>query len=113
MLYADRDGRIYDSEIEYLEEVLHLLDGRLERLLANAPEFTPEWVPPDSWDVYDSAEHTTGLGLVACQSYLAASYSYRKIAKAVALRNGPVHPCGLTIVEIINHAANYWKHHDE
>jgi hypothetical protein len=48
-----------------------------------------------------------------CQSYLAATYSYRKIAKAVALTSGPVHSSGLTIVEIINQAANYWKHHDE
>src|SRR3546814_5933127 len=35
------------------------------------------------------------------------------IDKSAALRKGPQHPGGLSKVQIINHAANYWKHNNE
>jgi|SRR4029077_17410650 hypothetical protein len=37
----------------------------------------------------------------------------KKLTKAMALAVGPTHRSGLTIAEIANHAANYWKHQDE
>jgi hypothetical protein len=103
------DGRIHDYDMQFLEELLEFLDGHVERLSANVPQF----VDADSWGLFDSVEYITGLGLVACQSYLAATYSDLEIEKVVALRSGPVHSSGQTIVELINHAANFWKHHDE
>jgi hypothetical protein len=109
MFLTFRDGRVLDYDMQFLEELLQLLDGPLERLLASVSEF----VDPDSWGAFDSAEYTIGLGLVACQSYLVATYSDLEIEKVIALKSGPVHSSGQTIVELINHAANFWKHHDE
>jgi hypothetical protein len=67
----------------------------------------------DSFGLFDSAEHATGLGLVACQTYMAMVYGNLEIEKRRALSFGPKHHGGLTKVQIVNHAANYWKHNNE
>lgn len=103
------DGRIHDYDMELLKDLLELLDGHIERLTANVPHY----IDADSWGLYDSTEYIIGLGFVACQGYLAATYSDLKVEKAAALRGEPRHSSGLTYVEIINHAANAWKHHHE
>ena len=103
------DGRVNDYDMQFLEELLELLDGHIERLSANVPEF----IDADSWGVHDSTEYTVGLGFVACQSYLAATYGDLKVEKVAALKSGPKHASGRPIVELINHAANFWKHPDE
>src|SRR3546814_11527592 len=61
----------------------------------------------------DVAEHRTGLAFVACQTYMATVCGAVGIDKSAALRKGPQHPGGLSKVQIINHAANYWKHNNE
>lgn len=67
----------------------------------------------DNLGHFDNAEHAVGLGLVACQTYMATAYGALKIEKSVALTFGLRHHGGLTQVQIINHAANYWKHNNE
>lgn len=67
----------------------------------------------DSFGLFDSAEHATGLGLVACQTYMATVCGALQIEKSRALSFGPKHPGGLTMVQVVNHAANYWKHNNE
>lgn len=62
---------------------------------------------------WGSPGQSTRVYLDACQSYLASTSSDLKVKKVVALKHGPKHPSGLTIVEIINHAANFGKHDDE
>ena len=62
---------------------------------------------------FDDIESLIGLGFVACQRYLTATYGWMKFTKHAALAVGPTHRSGLTIAEIANHAANYWKHQDE
>lgn len=67
----------------------------------------------DQMGLFDRAEHACGLGFVACQAYLASTYSDLGITKSVALTVGPDHRWGGKAVAIINAAANFWKHHDE
>lgn len=67
----------------------------------------------DAFGLFDSAEHATGLGFVACQTYMATLCGALMIEKSRALSLGPTHSGGLTMVQVINHAANYWKHNNE
>jgi hypothetical protein len=62
---------------------------------------------------WGSPGQSTRVYLDACQSYLASTSSDLKVKKVVALKRGPKHPYGLTIVGIINHAANFGKHDDD
>src|SRR5688572_2918575 len=64
----------------------------------------------DQMGLFDRAEHACGLGFVACQAYLASTYSDLGITKSVALTVGPDHRWGGKAVAIINAAANFWKH---
>ena len=107
MLLRFPDGRVHDYDMEFLRDLLELLDGHIERLSASVPQSV------DAGGAFESIEYIISVGLDACQSYLATTSSDLKVKKAVALKKGPVHPSGLTIVEIINHAANFGKHDDE
>ena len=75
----------------------------------------PRWLAPDpdSFGFFDRLEHLTGLGFVACQIYIASTYSHIGLSKESALTLGPQHHCGISIVAVVNHAANLWKHQDE
>jgi hypothetical protein len=102
-------SKVCDADLEFLKEHLTLIDTQLDKIDERANEH-PD---PDSFGVFDTAEGVTGLGFVACQWYLAATYGFLRIDKKPALAAGPRHRSGMTIVEIVNQAANYWKHKDE
>ena len=63
--------------------------------------------------MFDSIDYIISVGLDACQSYLATRSTDLTVTNVAVLKRGPQHPSGLTIVEIINHAANFGKHDDE
>ena len=65
------------------------------------------------WHRLDRAEHITGLGFAACQAYVTATHGVMNVGKSKAFAFGPCHGSGQRIVEIVNHAANYWKHREE
>jgi len=67
---------------------------------------------PDSLGYFDSAEHLTGLGFVACQAYMTAVYGVLRVEQLKALSYGPMHQRGKSIAQIVNDAANYWKHNN-
>lgn len=90
-------------------ELVELIDARLE-------ELTDKWGAPEVAELlgyYDSMEHLTGLGFVACQSYVTAIYGILGVPKRKALRLGPNHGSGSSVATIVNAAANYWKHNHE
>ncbi len=103
------NGEAYDWDLQFLESVLKLLDSHLEELDRSSRE-VPD---PDSWGVFDHYEEVCGIGFVACQRYLAAIYGSLKLEKHTALAQGARMACGFTVARAVNHAANYWKHHDE
>jgi hypothetical protein len=100
----------WDPDLDMLAEVLLVLDRQLETILDGWQDAAEE---AEALGYFDRVEHITGLGFVACQAYMTATYGYLNIPKGSALTAGPVHRTGQHIVQIINHAANYWKHRDE
>jgi hypothetical protein len=96
-------------ETNLTTELVSLIDGRLEDLFTKYGD--PEYA--DLLGTYDSMEHLTGLGFVACQTYITAAYGILNVPKAGALSVGPDHSAGRTVVSIVNAAANYWKHYNE
>ena len=99
---------ILDFDLDFLKEATALVDGRLKQLKRQAISH-PD---PDAHGIYDQVEYITGFGFVACQTYATAvaSFSKCKVRKPDWLALGPKHRTGLTMIELINAAANYWKH---
>jgi hypothetical protein len=96
-------------EIGLIKDLILMIDEKLADLLERSNDVDD----PDALGYFDSAEQLTGLGLVACQTYMTAVYGILGIAKRDALLSGPRHSTGSTIVALINHGANYWKHNNE
>ncbi len=100
---------ILDFDLDFLRAAAALVDASLERL-DNEANVSPD---PDAFGIYEQAEYITGFGFVACQTYVTAVLSRRKIEKRKALAMGPKHRTGRYMVELTNAAANYWKHSPE
>jgi hypothetical protein len=99
----------WDPDLDLLVEVLAVVDSHLTKLGAMWKDASEA----DELGYFDRMEHMTGLGFVACQCYLVSICGHLDYPKSMALLKGPRHQSGHTVVEIINHAANYWKHYDE
>lgn len=101
------NGEVFDPNLEFLKDCVSLVDRRLDQIEhSKCPD-------PDSFGLYDEADHLVGFGFVACQTYMAATAASLKTRKQKALELGPRHGCGKTIAELINAAANYWKHNHD
>jgi hypothetical protein len=98
-----------EYELETLLSLMELLDTRLSELLGDR-ENSPD---PDSFGYYDVAERLTGLAFVSCQTYLTTLCGSLGLEKGKALNLGPTHRTGMAKVQIVNHAANFWKHNPE
>lgn len=99
----------FDTEIAIIGGLVLAIDQQLSEICKKAVSTEGA----DEFGYYDAAEHATGLGLVACQTIIATVCGRLGIEKSTAFKLGPVHAGGLTKVQIINHAANYWKHNSE
>jgi hypothetical protein len=99
---------ILDFDLDFLKDAAALIDARLERLDKEVTA-SPD---PDAFGAFDQAEYITGFGFVACQTYTTAIMSSckLKLKKHEALALGPKHRTGRSMAELINAAANYWKH---
>jgi len=109
MFLVSSGGTAFDFDLGFLRDLVQLLDRQLDQLEQEAAAL-PD---PDGFGVLESADYLVGLGLVACQGYLAATYGFLHIDKQKALKRGPMHRSGYTIAELVNHGANFWKHRDE
>jgi hypothetical protein len=105
---------LFCLEINTLLQLIDVLDVQLKKVDEEIKNWDIQKYPdPDSYGMFDLTDGLAGMGFVTCQWYLTSTYGWYKIDKPLALKLGPKHPSGLTIAEIINHAGNYWKHHDE
>ena len=119
MLLLFEDG-VHDFDLESLVELLEVLDHQIENSEAEISSSTD----PDGSGCFDRLEGAVGLGFVACQQYIHATYP-RLIddpkltatkRKLKAIKSPPIHSNRerpIAIAEVINAAANFWKHHDE
>jgi hypothetical protein len=100
---------VIDFDLDFLQAAAVLVDTRLERLDKEA-EASPD---PDAFGIFDQVEYITGFGFVACQTYITAIASRRKLQKREALALGPKHRTGRSMAQLTNAAANHWKHSAE
>ncbi len=104
-----RSFMLFDYDLELLRDIVGTIDRHLEMIKQQSTEVED----PNSFGYFDRGEHVVGLGFVACQTYIVAICGHLGIRKQDALTFGPQHPSGQTVVQIVNHAANYWKHNSE
>lgn len=108
-MFIHGDGElIIDFDLRLLEEITEFIDDRLS-MLSDRVDEGQEGV---LW-LLDRMENLSGLGFVACQTYLASTYGCANIAKGEALMYGPRLSERLTAAQLVNHAANLWKHSNE
>jgi len=100
-----------EFDLDFLRGAAALVDASLERLDREAGAS----LDPDAFGFFDKAEYLTGFGFVACQTYVTAvaSRSKLKAKKRDALAVGPKHRTGQPMAQLINAAANHWKHSPE
>lgn len=103
------DDACLDWKLAFLGRVARALDYRL-RDLDRAAKKVPD---PDAWGIYDQYEEIYGIGFVLAQSYVAAVCGTLRQRKNTGMARGALLPNGFTIAQAVNHAANYWKHHEE
>ncbi len=99
---------ILDFDLDFLRSAAALVDASLERLDREAGASSD----PDAFGIFDEVEYLTGFGFVACQTYVTAVASRSKLKgkKREALALGPIHRTGRSMAQLINAAANHWKH---
>lgn len=102
---------IPDFDLDFLRAAVSLIDENLERLDEEADVNHD----PDAFGIFDEVEYITGFGFVACQTYATAVVSRSKFKnkKQEALALGPKHRMGRPMAQLINAAANHWKHSPE
>lgn len=94
-----------------------MLDGQIIRVKGKLSDFRskyPDFELQDGDPVlifHEESESLIGLGFVALQEFI-TSRLYN-VKKNMALGFGPEITPGLTLSQIINDAANYFKHHEE
>jgi hypothetical protein len=102
---------ILDFDLDFLKAAVSLVDESLERLAGKVDASSD----PDAFGIFDKMEYITGFGFVACQTYATAVASRSKLKnrKREALALSPKHRTGLSMAQLINAAANHWKHSPE
>jgi hypothetical protein len=113
-MHLEIKGELICLEVNTLWKLIDPLDAQLKGIEDDVKNWDYKKYPdPDSCGVFDFAEALAGMGFVACQWFLASTHGWYQVDKLSALKLGPRHSSGITIAEIINHGANYWKHNDE
>jgi len=108
VLLARFDLIEYDFDHDMLVSVSTGLDAHLERVAQYAHD-----EDADTWDVLHDMDNTVGLGFTAAQTYLTSVSRALRMKRTDAISRGPKHSGGFTIAQIVNEAANFWKHRDE
>jgi len=98
-----------DFDLNLLRQLISIIDQHLELMAQESVQVEDA----DSFGYFDRMEHLTGLGFVACQTYIVSICGSLRIEKRKALAIGPMHSSGQSKAQIINSAANYWKHNSE
>jgi hypothetical protein len=99
----------FDPHAGLLGELLEVLDRHFQQIDQDIRE-SPD---PDAFGEFDRGEHLLGLAFVACHTYIAATCGRFGVGKREALAVGEPIGAELTKAGLVNHAANYWKHHRE
>lgn len=98
------DSFTIDVALDELEVILKVVDESLAALQ-----------PVTRWDecARDASNYWAGVGFVACQKFIVAVIAREGMDRRVALDAGPKFVPGVSVVSVVNAAANAWKHEDE
>lgn len=112
-MFLTHRNDVFDFDLPVLVELLKVIDkqiAKLEVAIAGSPD-------PDGFGECDRLEAVVGLGFVACQQYINATYGQLSASKEEkrwqVVGSPPMHSCGESFVALADAAANYWKHADE
>jgi len=109
-MFIECEDGIADWEQDFLREHLDLLERQLYRLHGEAEKSED----PDSFGIYDRGEYLSGIAFVLAQAYINSTYApLRGDSRLDCLRQGPLLSCGVFAADLIDAAANFWKHSDE
>ena len=108
-MYFKVGERYVDPEIFYLQELCGLLDSKVSEITERISQSSD----PESEGLFDYAEYFMGTALCAMQRYIIDVLDMKKIKKKEVLNLGPKFNEEESIIEIINAAANWWKHEPE
>lgn len=103
------NGEIIDIDLPLTLSVLRLLDDKMELIISQASDVSHL----DSMGLLDELEHLVAFGVVCVQTYITDMASFARLSKHEAFEFGPTTAGGISKVQIINAAANYWKHRSE
>lgn len=113
LVFITSGHEVIDFDLDLLVEILGVVDRQIamiEVAISRCPD-------PDGFGHLDRLEGIIGLGFVACQQYINATYGQLAISKDEkrwqVVASPRLHSCGRAFAEITDAAANYWKHHDE
>ncbi len=108
-MYLKIGNDFYDPELYLLSEFLGLIDLKLSEI----KDLIDKSSDPDSEGLCDKGEYYIGIGFVVTQQYLIDTLTLTKINKVDAYSLGQKHDSGETYINLINAAANWWKHEAE
>jgi hypothetical protein len=109
MMFLRFEDGVVDFDLDLLVDLLQVVDRQIEKIeeeISRSPD-------PDALGQFERLDGVIGLGFVACQQYINATYAQLAKNKSEAMKAPPNHSSGRPVTEVINAAANYWKHHDE
>lgn len=103
------DNEIVDPELGLLADLYEFLDKKLEGLCDESVRCKDA----ESSGYYDQIEYLTGFGLIALQTYLTETSAFVGLRKQETFDLGPKTSSGVSKIQILNAAANFWKHREE
>ena len=104
-----KDSKFYDTEIIRLSELLAMLDEKIFKI----DSLISSSVDPESDGLLDRGEYFIGIGFVAIQQHLLDTLLFTGVSKSEAYKLGASHSTGISYINLINSAANWWKHEAE
>ncbi|MGX9726780.1 MAG: hypothetical protein ACTFAK_05520 [Candidatus Electronema sp. VV] len=107
-----------DEEICFLKSSLDAIEPLYKSINHEIKEGVKCGLDVDSSGLCDRSEFFAGLAFTICQKYISTTISWfnlgeNKFNKDNSLKLGPLYTDTTTHAQIINAAANYWKHSDE
>lgn len=103
----------FDEEVDFLIMSLEAIEPLFKNTNSLIVEKIRDGEDITSIDLTHRTEFLCGLAFVICQKYIKASLGWIRVDFSTSLKLGKQFNSELSYVQIINAAANYWKHSDE
>lgn len=106
------DQDVMDFDLDILLKLLEVIDSQIASLETEINESDD----PDGFGLIERWDGIAGLGFVACQQYLNATWRHlaaKGEGRSAVIASPPMHACGQSFATLIDKAANFWKHNGE